>query len=57
MAATQGFTSSIYPLTAFGVTLPVYAAVYSVLINFIVAVTLAPLFGLLARRSAATTAR
>ncbi len=57
MAATQGFTSSIYPLTVFGVTLPVYAALYSLLINFVVAIALTPLFDLLARRSAASTAR
>jgi len=57
MAATQGFTSSIYPLTVFGVTLPVYAALYSVLINFVVAIALTPLFDLLARRSAASATR
>jgi solute:Na+ symporter, SSS family len=57
MAATQGFTSSIYPLTMFGVTLPVYAALYSVLINFVVAIALTPLCDLLARRAAASTIR
>jgi SSS family solute:Na+ symporter len=57
MAATQAFTSSIYPLTMFGVTLPVYAALYSVLINFVVAIALTPLFDLLARRSGAPAAR
>jgi solute:Na+ symporter, SSS family len=57
MAATQGFTSSIYPLTMFGVTLPVYAALYSLLINFVVAIALTPLFDLLARRSAASASR
>ena len=30
MAATQGFTSSVYPLEIFGVTVPGYAALYSV---------------------------
>ena len=57
MAATQGFTSSIYPLTVFGVTVPVYAALYALLINFAVTIALAPLFDLLARRSAASVAR
>ena len=57
MAATQGFTSSVYPLQIFGVTVPGYAALYSVLINFLVAVALSPLFDLIARRSAASTAR
>lgn len=57
MAATQGFTSSVYPLEVFGVTLPGYAALYSVLINFLVAAALSPLLDLLARRSVASTAR
>jgi SSS family solute:Na+ symporter len=57
MAAAQGFTSSVYPLEIFGVTLPGYAALYSVLINFLVAATLSPLLNLMARRSAASTAR
>ena len=35
MAATQGFVSSVYPLEIFGVTLPGYAALYSVVINFL----------------------
>jgi solute:Na+ symporter, SSS family len=42
MAATRGFVSSIYPLEIFGVTLPGYAALYSVLVNFLVAVALSP---------------
>src|SRR6185436_3878819 len=37
MAATQHFISSTYPLTAFGVTVPGYAALYSVVINVVVA--------------------
>jgi solute:Na+ symporter, SSS family len=57
MAAAQGFTSSVYPLEIFGVTLPGYAALYSVLINFLVAAALSPLLDLMARRSAASTAR
>jgi SSS family solute:Na+ symporter len=51
MAAMQGFTSSIYPLELFGVTVPAYAALSSVLLNFAVAATLSPLFGLFGRRS------
>ncbi len=49
MAATQGFTSSVYPLEIFGVTVPGYAALYSVLINFLVVVALSPLLDLIAR--------
>ena len=57
MAATQSFTSSVYPLASLGVTIPGYAALYSVLVNFLVAAALSPLFDLLARRGAASTAR
>ena len=57
MAAAQGFVSSVYPLGIFGVTLPGYAALYSVLINFLVAALLSPLLDLMARRSAASAAR
>ena len=56
MAATQAF-KPIFPLEIFGVTLPGYAALYSVLLNFLLAIALSPLFDLLARRSAASTAR
>ena len=52
MAATQGLTSSVYPLTLFGLTIPGYAALYSVFINFAVAAALAPVFGYMARRAA-----
>ena len=57
MAGTQGFTSSVYPLTVFGFTVPGYAALYSLLINLLVVVLLAPLFDLLGRRRAASPAR
>jgi SSS family solute:Na+ symporter len=57
MAATQGFTSSIYPLEILGVGLPGYAALYSLAINFIVAVALSPLLDLVARKDATSTAR
>lgn len=57
MAATQGFASSVYPLQILGVTVPGYAALYSVLINFLVAIAFSPLFDLAARRNAASTAR
>ncbi len=57
MAATQGFTSSVYPLEIFGVTLPGYAALYSVAINFLFAALLSPVFDLMARRTTAPAAR
>jgi SSS family solute:Na+ symporter len=50
MAATRGFASSVYPLEIFGVTVPGYAALYSVAINFLVVIALSPLLDLLARR-------
>ena len=56
MAATQGFVSSLYPLEIFGVTLPGYAALYSVVINFLLAAALSPPLDLMARRRAASTA-
>jgi len=46
MVATQGFATSVYPLSLFGVTLPGYAALYSVVLNFLVAFALAPLLSL-----------
>jgi SSS family solute:Na+ symporter len=49
MAATQGFTSSVFPLEALGVTMPGYAALYSVLVNFLVAFALAPIFDRIGR--------
>jgi SSS family solute:Na+ symporter len=57
MAATQGFTSSVYPLTVFGVTVPGYAALYSVLVNFLVVVLLAPLFDLVVKRASVSPSR
>jgi SSS family solute:Na+ symporter len=56
MAATQGFASSIYPLDLFGLTIPGYAALYSVLINLAVCLVLTPLFGPGWRRNAASEA-
>jgi solute:Na+ symporter, SSS family len=44
MAATQGFATSVYPLSVLGVTLPGYAALYSVLVNFLLAIALMPIF-------------
>ncbi len=49
MAATQGFTSSVFPLGVLGVTIPGYAALYSVLVNFLVAFALAPIFDRIGR--------
>ncbi|HEU4498108.1 MAG TPA: sodium:solute symporter, partial [Sphingomicrobium sp.] len=56
MAAMQAF-KPIFPLEIFGVTLPGYAALYSVLLNFLIAIVLSPLFDLLARRNASSAAR
>jgi solute:Na+ symporter, SSS family len=36
MAATQGFASSVYPLSVLGVTIPAYAALTSLLLNVLV---------------------
>ena len=44
MAATQGLASSVYPLSAFGLTIPGYAALYSVIVNFALSIGLTPLF-------------
>jgi SSS family solute:Na+ symporter len=57
MAAAQGFTSSVYPLALFGVTIPGYAALYSVVINFLVAALMTPLCDLVARRGVTSAAR
>jgi SSS family solute:Na+ symporter len=57
MAATQGFDASVYPLEILGVTIPGYAALYSVAINLLLAVLLSPLFDLVGRRTAAPSAR
>ncbi len=57
MAATQGFASSVYPLEILGVTVPGYAALYSVVINLLLAVLLSPVFDLVTRRTAAPSAR
>ena len=51
MAAAQGFTSSVYPLAIFGVTVPGYAALYSVAIK--VAALLTPLCDLAVRGASA----
>jgi solute:Na+ symporter, SSS family len=50
MAASRGFVSSVYPLEIFGVTVPGYAALYSVLVNFLVAAALSPVINRLSRR-------
>ena len=42
MATSRGFVSSIYPLEVLGLTVPGYAALYSVIANFAVAVVLSP---------------
>ncbi len=57
MAAMQGFGSSIYPLEIFGVTLPGYAALYSVAVNVLIAFALSPILDYLSRRSAVSASR
>jgi len=57
MAATQGFATSIYPLAIFGITLPGYAALYSVVLNLLVVFALSPVFGALYRGTAAESAK
>jgi len=56
MAAAQGFGSSIYPLEIFGVSVPGYAALYSLAVNFAVVCALSPALDYLTRRSAAAGA-
>lgn len=46
MAGAQHFQSSIYPLHLAGWTFPGYAALYSVIINLVVAVVLTPLLNI-----------
>jgi len=50
MAATRGFVSSVYPLEIFGLTIPGYAALYSVLVNFLIAAALSPVLDRVTRR-------
>jgi SSS family solute:Na+ symporter len=57
MAGTQGFTSSVYPLSILGLTIPGYAALYSVFVNFILAAALTPVFDLLTKRGVKPAAR
>jgi len=49
MAATRGFTSSVYPFEIFGLTIPGYAALYSVFVNFLIAAALTPVLDRLTR--------
>jgi solute:Na+ symporter, SSS family len=53
MAAAQGFTVSVFPLEIFGLTIPGYAALYSVLANFLIAFALAPVFDRIGRTRSA----
>jgi solute:Na+ symporter, SSS family len=53
MAGTQGFASSIYPLSVFGVAVPGYAALYSVALNFLLAIGLTPIFDALSGKRVA----
>jgi SSS family solute:Na+ symporter len=49
MAAARGFVSSVYPLDIFGLTIPGYAALYAVLVNFLVVVAFSPALDRLTR--------
>jgi solute:Na+ symporter, SSS family len=51
MAATQSFASSVYPLAVLGVTIPGYAALYSVLFNLLLVVVLTPVLDFMRRRA------
>jgi SSS family solute:Na+ symporter len=44
MAATTGFQSATFPLTLDGLTIPGYAALYALALNFALALVLSPLF-------------
>ncbi len=57
MAATQSFTSSVYPLAVFGVTVPGYAALYSVRSMFWSSLLLTPLFDLVFKRASVSAPR
>ena len=57
MAATRGFVSSIYPLEIFGFTLPGYAALYSVVVNVLVATALNLFFNRLSERGRVSSAQ
>ena len=50
MAAVQGFASSVYPLSILGVTIPGYAALYSVVLNFFLATALSLVLDFVAKR-------
>ena len=47
MAGTTGFQSATFPLTLDGLTVPGYAALYALLLNFAVSIVLSPIFNLL----------
>jgi solute:Na+ symporter, SSS family len=57
MAGTQGFASSVYPLQLFGLTIPGYAALYSVVLNLALSVLLTPLFNRLGPQGVGAPAR
>jgi solute:Na+ symporter, SSS family len=44
MAATTAFKSSVFPLVILGYTVPAYAALYSVVLNIVIAVVLSLAF-------------
>jgi SSS family solute:Na+ symporter len=58
MAWTLGFKSSVYPLKLFGLTIPAYAALSTVILNLAVAIVLTLVFKLVSQASHAdVTAR
>jgi SSS family solute:Na+ symporter len=56
MAAANGFKISIYPLHIFGLTVPCYAALSSLILNLAVSVALSLVFNAFMRGTDATTA-
>ena len=55
MAAAQHFQSAVFPLSIDGFTVPAYAAVYALALNFVVAAVLTPVLNRVAVGSDATT--
>jgi SSS family solute:Na+ symporter len=55
MAAMNGFKMSVYPLTLFGVTIPCYAALSSLILNIAVSFALSAVFNVVMKNSSDET--
>ena len=55
MAAAQGFKVSVYPITLFGLTIPLYAAISALILNIAVSFVLSFVFNALWRAPASDT--